>query len=291
MGFDQLRETGNDVRIKCLVEPGRMKKVPGMDHQINQTKPLEGSRCDIAFRTGDRLFRRGRGERFCLTTCGLDHGSDRIIPELIPRHKFTGRIAINAGHQERGEAVAHHYVLDQLAHRDVRRRGPIPRVRRESTHDPDELGRRRLDQLHARRLTGTGRGLARCHRPQKNGPVTGSGGPRLAGISLDCPDPAELISFYVDLLGGQRLWDKPGSSGARIDGTVLIAQRVVPYVRPSWPGTSIVHLDLSAAELDEATARAKNLGAVEVQPQPDSRWRVLLDPAGHPFCITTVTSD
>ena len=34
--------------------------------------------------------------------------------------------------------------------------------------------------------------------------------------------------------------------------------------------------------------RAEALGARLADPQPDSRWRVLLDPAGHPFCITTV---
>jgi hypothetical protein len=115
---------------------------------------------------------------------------------------------------------------------------------------------------------------------------------RIAGISLDCPDPAGLITFYVQLLGGERLWDKPSSSGARIDETVLVAQRVVPYTRPVWPGTSIIHLDLSAgAELEQSSARAVRLGAIQVEPQPDSRWRVLLDPAGHPFCITTVTAD
>ncbi|MCR6704763.1 MAG: hypothetical protein NVV66_18580, partial [Cellulomonas sp.] len=34
--------------------------------------------------------------------------------------------------------------------------------------------------------------------------------------------------------------------------------------------------------------RAVALGARLADPQPDPRWRVLLDPAGHPFCITTV---
>jgi catechol 2,3-dioxygenase-like lactoylglutathione lyase family enzyme len=122
--------------------------------------------------------------------------------------------------------------------------------------------------------------------------MTRVGGLRIAGISLDCRDPAELITFYVELLGGERLWDHPSSAGARIDATVVVAQRVVPYVRPVWPGTSIVHLDLSAGDdLEDSSARAVALGAVEVQPQPDSRWRVLLDPAGHPFCITTVTAD
>jgi hypothetical protein len=46
---------------------------------------------------------------------------------------------------------------------------------------------------------------------------------------------------------------------------------------------------LGVDDLDAAQARLLALGAVEptVQPEPD-RWRVLLDPAGHPFCITTL---
>lgn len=40
----------------------------------------------------------------------------------------------------------------------------------------------------------------------------------------------------------------------------------------------------------QAPARAVSLGAVEVDPQPDVRWRVLLDPAGHPFCMTPITT-
>jgi hypothetical protein len=31
--------------------------------------------------------------------------------------------------------------------------------------------------------------------------------------------------------------------------------------------------------------------AVQAEHQAKPRWRVLLDPAGHPFCITTVTPD
>src|SRR5262249_9098968 len=51
------------------------------------------------------------------------------------------------------------------------------------------------------------------------------------------------------------------------------------------------HLDLSAGdELDMPETQVVELGATraEMQPHPD-RWRVLIDPAGHPFCITTVT--
>jgi len=110
---------------------------------------------------------------------------------------------------------------------------------------------------------------------------------RLVGVSLDCADPDELVDFYVRLLGGRVLWRREGSVGVRVPGGLLVPQRVEGYRPPLWPGTSIVHLDLTAGDaLDEPVARAVALGARLADPQPDPRWRVLLDPAGHPFCIT-----
>ena len=43
-------------------------------------------------------------------------------------------------------------------------------------------------------------------------------------------------------------------------------------------------------DLPAAVADAVRLGATEAahQPMPDV-WRVLVDPAGHPFCLTTAT--
>jgi hypothetical protein len=113
---------------------------------------------------------------------------------------------------------------------------------------------------------------------------------RLAGISMDCADPAMLGAFYRGLLHGELLWSKPASAGVRVGAAVLIAQRVPDYVPPQWPGTAIVHLDLAAGhDIDAAVAFALKLGAVRAAHQPDDRWCVLIDPAGHPFCITTVT--
>lgn len=113
---------------------------------------------------------------------------------------------------------------------------------------------------------------------------------RLVGVSLDCADPAELARFYLQLLGGRLLWSRPGSAGVQVPGVLLVTQRVTDYRPPAWPGSSVVHLDLTAGtELDEPERRAVALGARPVDPQPDPRWRVLLDPAGHPFCITTMT--
>ena len=113
---------------------------------------------------------------------------------------------------------------------------------------------------------------------------------RFAGVSLDCADPAVLADFYLALLGGETLWRSAGSVGIRVPGVVLAMQRVEEYRRPAWPGSSVVHLDLTAgADAGAAAARAVSTGAVLADDQPDPRWRVLLDPAGHPFCITTIT--
>ena len=112
---------------------------------------------------------------------------------------------------------------------------------------------------------------------------------RFVGVSLDCADPAELAEFYLQLLGGRVVWSRLTSVGVQVPGLLLIPQRVDNYRPPHWPGASIVHLDLTAGDqLDEPVNRALALGATLADPQPDSRWRVLLDPAGHPFCITTV---
>ena len=112
---------------------------------------------------------------------------------------------------------------------------------------------------------------------------------RFVGVSLDCADPAELATFYLSLLGGRLLWGNAESAGVQVPGVVLVMQRVRNYRRPRWPDASIVHLDLWAGDrLDEPEQQAIALGAELVDPQPDTRWRVLLDPAGHPFCITTL---
>lgn len=112
---------------------------------------------------------------------------------------------------------------------------------------------------------------------------------RFVGVSLDCADPAELADFYLRLLGGRLLWSHASSAGVQVPGVLLVLQRVADYRPPVWPGASIVHLDLTAGEqLDEPEQRAVALGARAVNLQPDPRWRVLLDPAGHPFCLTTL---
>ena len=119
----------------------------------------------------------------------------------------------------------------------------------------------------------------------------------LASISLDCADTGELADFYQGLLGMQRVFQAPdGSIVALSDGSrFLTMMRIDNHVAPTWPEPGQLqqmHLDISVTDLPSAVAAAVALGAREANHQagPDL-WRVLIDPAGHPFCLTTVTLD
>nr|WP_246464254.1 VOC family protein [Streptomonospora salina] len=64
------------------------------------------------------------------------------------------------------------------------------------------------------------------------------------------------------------------------------------YRRPTWPDPEQekqARIEPSVDDVDAAQPGMSALGAAEpwFQPDPD-RWRVLLDPAGRPFCITVL---
>lgn len=114
---------------------------------------------------------------------------------------------------------------------------------------------------------------------------------RLGSVSLDCADPVELGAFWARLLGGEVAYSSDEFVAVRTDRVWLAATRVEQYSPPVWPAGSPpkqMHLDLAVDDLEQAELQALGLGAVraEVQPAPD-RFVVLLDPAGHPFCLST----
>ena len=114
---------------------------------------------------------------------------------------------------------------------------------------------------------------------------------RLASVALDCADPLPLATFWARLLGGEVAFTSDAVAAVRTDRGWLMALRVPHYAAPDWPDGTVpkqIHLDLAVDDLDVAEAEALRLGARKAaqQPGPD-RWRVLLDPAGHPFCLTT----
>jgi catechol 2,3-dioxygenase-like lactoylglutathione lyase family enzyme len=115
---------------------------------------------------------------------------------------------------------------------------------------------------------------------------------RLGSVSLDCPDPHELAEFYARLLGVEVAFDSENFSALKLDGVWLSMQRVADHRPPTWPAPETpqqIHLDFAVDDLDAGEARAIEAGATRAddQPSPD-RWRVMLDPAGHPFCLSSL---
>lgn len=115
---------------------------------------------------------------------------------------------------------------------------------------------------------------------------------RLGAISIDCADPAALAQFYRQVLDLEVLFESEQFVALKGTAVLLTFQRVADHQPPQWPEGGVpkqLHLELAASDLDAEEARILGLGATkaEVQPNP-SGWRVLLDPAGHPFCITNM---
>ena len=77
--------------------------------------------------------------------------------------------------------------------------------------------------------------------------------------------------------------------------SILNFEYEAEYVRPVWPSVSGIqhiteHLDIAVLDLDEAIAWATQAGASLADFQPQDDVRVMLDPAGHPFCLFVVPS-
>jgi hypothetical protein len=93
------------------------------------------------------------------------------------------------------------------------------------------------------------------------------------------------------MLGGEVRYTNGPNVVIRTDWVWLCLMGVADYKAPTWPDEDVpkqIHLDLAADDLEEAVREAERLGARQAsqQPMPDE-WRVMLDPAGHPFCLTT----
>ncbi|WP_246483127.1 VOC family protein [Brachybacterium halotolerans] len=119
----------------------------------------------------------------------------------------------------------------------------------------------------------------------------------LASVSIDCPDPRALAPFYCSLLGLAEAFATPDGSVVSLAGAgpMITLMRADDYVAPQWPDGpqhQQMHLDLAADDLDAASRVVLAIGGVEAPTQPDpARWRVMLDPVGHPFCLSAVRPD
>lgn len=112
------------------------------------------------------------------------------------------------------------------------------------------------------------------------------------GVVLEAVDGLALAQFYARLLGWPIAQEGGDGAAIGVPGTssYLAFQSAPDYVPPVWPTAQghqqmMMHLDIAVDDLAAAVAGATELGATLAEFQPQEDVRVLLDPAGHPFCL------
>jgi predicted enzyme related to lactoylglutathione lyase len=111
------------------------------------------------------------------------------------------------------------------------------------------------------------------------------------GTAIEAPDPGALARFYSELVGWPVGHEEPGTTVlAAAEGVFVVFQQADGYRAPVWPPVDgeqrpMMHFDFQVGDLDAAVAEAVALGATLAEAQPRENVRVLLDPAGHPFCL------
>ena len=116
----------------------------------------------------------------------------------------------------------------------------------------------------------------------------------IIGITFDCPDANQLADFYVKLSGWSKEISTDEWAALRTpEGILLVFQTVENHVPPVWPWKSgeqqqMAHIDFFVDNLPEAEELALKSGAKKSDIQFFDSSTVMLDPAGHPFCLSTV---
>lgn len=115
-------------------------------------------------------------------------------------------------------------------------------------------------------------------------------------LTLDCKEPIELAKFYEALLDWKiesideeyvQVYNPAAEYGACPS---ILLQNNPDYVSPVWPSKpdtqqQMAHIDFTVNNLEMAVEHAVNCGAVIAADQYSDNWRVMYDPAGHPFCL------
>ena len=108
---------------------------------------------------------------------------------------------------------------------------------------------------------------------------------KVSEIVLDCADPAALVRFWAELLGGEPVDRDAGWSYVEPPGFVRIAFQRVPEGKTV---KNRVHLDLEAGPVPAAADAAVRLGAVRVGgivADAQGDFQVMRDPEGNEFCF------
>ena len=109
-------------------------------------------------------------------------------------------------------------------------------------------------------------------------------------MTIECPDPDGMAEFYLMLLGGKVTRRAPGWTSVE-GGGLLIDFRLAPdHKPPTWRSTEVPmhsHFEFVVEDPDTIADQLLQGGASLAQHQDpaDPHIVVLLDPAGHPFCL------
>jgi hypothetical protein len=114
---------------------------------------------------------------------------------------------------------------------------------------------------------------------------------RFGAITMDCaPGQVEaMVRFWCGMLDLKAYGlDGPYPFLEGKDFAITLQPEEL-YAPPPWPETDAVgkqlHVDLLTRDIPAAAAYARSLGATDSPVQYSDRWHILLDPAGHPFCL------
>lgn len=116
----------------------------------------------------------------------------------------------------------------------------------------------------------------------------------MIGIAFDCKNANELADFYTKLTGWKKEIASDDWAGIRTpEGILLVFQTVEEYSEPKWPWEKgkqqqMVHIDYLVDDLKQAEEYAIKCGAIKAHIQYYETSTVMLDPAGHPFCLSTI---
>jgi catechol 2,3-dioxygenase-like lactoylglutathione lyase family enzyme len=117
----------------------------------------------------------------------------------------------------------------------------------------------------------------------------------IIGIAFDCPNANELADFYVELSGWEKEISTDEWAALRTpEGILLVFQTVENYIPPIWPWKDgeqqqMAHIDFKVDNLSETVEYALTCGAKKSDVQFYDTSVVMFDPAGHPFCLSTVS--
>jgi catechol 2,3-dioxygenase-like lactoylglutathione lyase family enzyme len=115
---------------------------------------------------------------------------------------------------------------------------------------------------------------------------------RIETINMDCGDSQAMADFYGQFLGWEIKW-RDGDfiiMGNPEGGPNISFEPYANYRPPVWPEKpgeqwKMIHLDIKVEDVEAAVAHALACGGRLAKYQGREDLRVMLDPAGHPFCL------